>query len=108
MSASRRDKLVSLQRNTPAADSHNEDIPAWGEIGKEWARITFGPASERRAAAQEQSNQTITFDLPANSLTQSLKATDRINWNGVSWDLVAPGIPKGQGELQFTAIGATP
>jgi head-tail adaptor len=106
MVASRRDKLVSLQRATVVQDEYNEDIPTWVEARKEWARVTYGAASERREAAQTQAQQSATFDVPDNSLTRSLQAKDRISWNGIDWDIAAPGIPKSVGELQFTTTGA--
>lgn len=107
MVASRRTSLVSLQRATTVTDEYNEDIPTWAEIRKEWARVAYGAASERREAAQTQAQQTATFDLPDHSLTRGLKAKDRIVWNDIDWDIAAPGIPKSGGELQFTATGAT-
>lgn len=106
MVASRRQSLVSIQRATMTTDEFNEDVPGWGELRKEWARVTYGAASERREAAQTQAQQSATFDLPDNSLTRGLKAKDRIVWNDIDWDIAAPGIPKSGGELQFTTTGA--
>lgn len=107
MTSSRRDKLVSIQRATVTQDDYNEDIEAWAEVRKEWARVRYGNAAERREAAQTQSARSATFDLADNALTRGLTAKDRIAWDGIDWNLTAPGIPISGGELQFTATGAT-
>jgi head-tail adaptor len=106
MVASRRDSLVTLQRASVATDTYGGEIPTWGDLRKEWARVTYGSASERREAVQNQAVQSATFDLPDNELTRGLKATDRILWNNVIWDIAAPGVRKSAGELQFTTSGA--
>ena len=107
MSSSTRDSLVSIQRFASGKDSYGGVVKTWAELRKEWARVTYGAAAERRNAAQQQSSQAATFDLPDNELTRSLKAVDRIVWNGIDWDLAGPGVPKSAGELQFTATGAS-
>ncbi|MED5545794.1 MAG: head-tail adaptor protein [Pseudomonadota bacterium] len=107
MSSASRDKLVSVQRATVTKDDYNEDIETWAELRKEWARVRYGNAAERREAAQTQSSRSATFDLADNTLTRALSAKDRIVWDGINWDLSAPGIPISGGELQFTATGAT-
>jgi SPP1 family predicted phage head-tail adaptor len=106
MVASRRDSLVTLQRATVVTDTYGGETPTWVDLRKEWARVTYGTASERREAVQTQAIQSATFDLPDNELTRGLKATDRILWNGVTWDIAAPGIRKSAGEFQFTTTGA--
>lgn len=104
--AGQRDKLVTIQRATYVTDVHNEDVPSWAPIGREWARVIWGAGAERREAAQTQAVQSATFQVLDNSLTRSLTAKDRIVWNGIHWDIAAPGVPISRGELEISAVGA--
>lgn len=104
--AGQRDKLVTVQRATFATDENNEDVPTWAPIGQEWARIIWGLGAERREAAQTQARQAATFQVLDNSLTRSLTASDRIMWNGMAWDIAAPGVPIARGELEISASAA--
>lgn len=105
-SSGKRSELIVLQRATTAADSHNEQIETWGEIGQEWAYVQLGRGAERRQAAQTQAAQAVTFQVLDNPLTRSLTARDRVLWNGVAWDIAAPGVPLEPGELDITAVGS--
>lgn len=104
--AGQRDKLVKIQRATYAPDENNEDVPTWGDVGTEWARVIWGRGAERREAAQTQAQQAATFQLLDNSLTRSLAAKDRIVWNDIDWDIAAPGVPIARGELEISAVAA--
>ncbi|PNU02515.1 hypothetical protein A8V01_09045 [Novosphingobium guangzhouense] len=105
--AGQRDKLVKVQRYTSTQNSLNEDVVFWEPLGEEWGRVIWGRGSERRESAAMQSQQTATFQFLSNERTRSLSAKDRIVWNDINWDIVAPGVPVNRGELEFTAIGAT-
>ncbi|WP_288413841.1 head-tail adaptor protein [uncultured Novosphingobium sp.] len=101
-----RDKLIELQRASVTQDDHNEDVSSWEPIGKEYAAVLFGRGEERRQAAQMQASQSVTFQVLNNAVTRSLTARDRIFWNGIAWDIAAPGVPVRRGELEITATGA--
>ncbi|KPH66898.1 head-tail adaptor protein [Novosphingobium sp. ST904] len=107
MTAGPRDKLVTLQRYTATEDDYGEDQPMiWPEFGREWARIIWGRRSERREAAQMQAQQAATIQVLDNSSTRSLRAQDRFAWNGMIFDIAAPGVPVNRGELEFVVTAA--
>lgn len=105
--AGKRDKLLMVQRHTAGQDDYGEDAPAsWTDLGKEWARIIWGRGSERREAAQMQAQQTATIQVLDNSRTRGLGARDRFVWNGMNFDIAAPGAPVTRGELEFVVTAA--
>ncbi|PZQ55266.1 MAG: hypothetical protein DI555_07905 [Novosphingobium pentaromativorans] len=107
MASGPRDKLVSLQRRSAGTDDYGEDMPAgWEEVGLEWARFFWGRGSERREAAQMQSQQSATIQLLDCALTRSMRAKDRIVLGELNFDIAAPGAPITRGELEFTVTAA--
>lgn len=106
MVASRRDKLVSIQRADVVTDAFGEEVQTWRELGAEWAAIRFGRGEERRQAAQTQATQSVTFIVLDNGLTRGLTAKDRIVWNNAIWDLAGPGQPLTRGEIEITGTAA--
>ncbi|TDW65354.1 head-tail joining protein [Novosphingobium sp. PhB55] len=108
MSAGPRDKLVTLQRRSSGQDEYGEDVPAsYSDVSQEWARFFWGRGSERREAAQMQSQQAATIQVLDNGNTRSMRARDRIVLGELNFDIAAPGLPITRGELEFTATAAT-
>ena len=108
MSAGPRDKLVTLQRRSSGQDEYGEDVPAsYSEVSREWARFFWGRGSERREAAQMQSQQSATIQVLDNADTRSMRARDRIVLGALNFEIAAPGIPVTRGELEFTVTAAT-
>jgi head-tail adaptor len=106
MAAGKRNTLVQFQRSQPELDEYGEEVDVWSDIGGgEWAAILWGAGAERRAAAQEEGSQAVTFQVPDNTLTRSLTVKDRIVWEG-DWDITGIATPK-PGEREFTAVRAT-
>ena len=95
MTAGARNRRITIQRATVVADDHGGEIETWGEYCKAWARVIFQPGQERREAAQEQASAVATFSVLANSLTNAVKATERIVFDGSDWDVVS-NIPSRQ------------
>lgn len=107
MPAGPRDKLVTLQRRSAGEDEYGEDVPAsYSEVGQEWARFFWGRGSERREAAQMQSQQSATIQVLDNGNTRSMRARDRIVLGEINFDIAAPGVPITRGELEFTVTAA--
>ena len=101
--AGRRDKLVTFQRATTAADEFHEEIEVWAPIGKSWAAVYFGRGEERRQAGREEGGQTGAFVVLSDSLTRSITIAHRIEMDG-DWDIkgISPDTPK-RGEIEFIA-----
>lgn len=98
-----RDTLIVIERRTVAEDDHGGAIETWNAFVSEWAAVRFGTGQERRAAAQEQANQSATFRIPANSKTLSLRTDDRIaGYLGSDWDITGWSL-FGRTDIDITA-----
>lgn len=103
MSRGQYDRLVTFQRGTATINDHGDETLAWAEIEQAYAKVQFGLAQEKRAAAQDSGSQTATFEVfpTSNLLTVNLK--DRIISDGFNWDITERA-PLSRQKLRFTAI----
>jgi SPP1 family predicted phage head-tail adaptor len=83
------DRKIVIQRATVTDDDYGGEVEVWAEFCKCWARINFGRADERRAAAQEQASLTATFRVRQNAKTRAILMTDRIVYDGANWDITS-------------------
>lgn len=105
MRAGRRDTLVTLEGFTAAQDEYGEETKTWAALGQEWAAVFYGRGDERRQAAMEQGAQPATFQMLGNDVTRALTIRDRLNVEGVTWDIqgIAPDTPK-RGFIEVTGV----
>lgn len=108
MTAGRRNQLVTLSRYTATQDDYGEETQTWGPIGTEWAAVFYGRGDERRQAAAEQGQQAANFQMLSNAQTRALTIKDRIELDGVAWDIlgISPDTPA-RGLIEATAVRAT-
>jgi head-tail adaptor len=104
VSAGSRNKLIGLARATTVQDDYGHETPTWAPIGQEWAEVRFGTSGERRGAAQEEATVAATFAVLDNARTRDVKSTDRILFDGGTWNINSsvPGLKRGEREI--TAI----
>ncbi len=82
-----RDHLITIERKTVAEDDYGGEIETWAEFCQEWADVRFSKGNERRQAAQEGSSAAATFVVLSNDRTRTISVTDRIVFDGASWDI---------------------
>jgi SPP1 family predicted phage head-tail adaptor len=105
MKAGTRDRLIVIERATVVQDGFGEEIPTWAEVSREWARVFYGRGNERREAAADRSEMPITFSVLANSNSRAIVATDRIQYDGLIWNIEGVA-PVSRGEIEITAVAA--
>lgn len=103
----RRDKKIVIERAGPPVDDGYTTLPgAWAQWWSGRADIFYGTGTEQRQAAQEGASQTASFDVLANSKTRAVSVTDRIMFDGATWDITANiEIDRGAGR-RITAVRA--
>lgn len=100
--ASKRDTRIELQRQAAGRNDWNEDVGAWVTFAKALARVGYGRADERRAAAMEQGVEVATFTIPDTPGTRQLQPRDRLLVKGRAWDVTSV-VPMDRRELAITA-----
>lgn len=105
MIAQHRDRLIQIERATLAQDNYGEQIETWAFQFGEWARVIYGRGNERREAAAERSEMPITFVMLANSNSRTITARDRIQYDGLVWNIEGVA-PVTRGEIEITAVAA--
>lgn len=104
MKSHHRDRLVRVQRATATQNSFGEEILVWADIARGFGWVRYGSGAERRAAAQERAEQTITIGLLASPTVAGVKPTDRAIVDGATWNIA--GIAFSDGEVVLTAARA--
>lgn len=100
------DRLVAFNRTTTTTNDYGEEIASGTELLEQgWARVRFGPASEKREAAQEAAAQTATFELIPTVALRAVKMTDRIGFDGSQWDITEKALLE-RNLIRFTATRA--
>jgi head-tail adaptor len=90
MQPGERNRKVIFQRTGPPTDDGYTMQPgAWEAYCIEWASVSFGTGQERREAAQESASASATFQVLRNSKTAALSVTDRIVFDGSTWDIIS-------------------
>jgi SPP1 family predicted phage head-tail adaptor len=107
MKAGRRDRKITIEKRNQATDGHGGEIASWEKRCDVFAAIYFGTGQELRVAAQEQALQSASFEVPANSHTRAIEMTDRILFDGGSWD-VKSAVPLGRSDIRVTATRLVP
>jgi len=103
MDPGRRDQRIQFQRGTPTSDDYGGQTVSWASIADAWAQVRWGTGQERRAAAQEGSEQAATFVCDPSSTLQDVKVTDRVSYRGEAWDITSVA-PMSRSEIHFTAV----
>ena len=100
------DRLVTIQRAATTTNDYGEEIPgAAATVAEEWARVRFGPAGEKREAAQEEGAQAATFNFIPTDELYGVRMTDTLNFDGSDWDITEIA-PLGRNEFRITALRA--
>lgn len=105
MNAGERDRLLTFQRATVAADDYGGATPTWAAYTTAWARVRFGLAGEQRQAAQEGGQQTATFECVPTALLLAVALKDKILFDGSDWDITEVA-PLERNKMRFTAVRA--
>jgi SPP1 family predicted phage head-tail adaptor len=103
MDPGKRDSLITFERASVAADDYGGEEAEWVEHTTAWARIKYGTGQERREAAQERMSQAATFECEWSPTLAAIRTTDRINFDGDTWDIISKA-PLGHREIHFAAV----
>lgn len=80
----------------------NQKISAWLPHAQAYADILFGTGAERRQGAAQQETQTATFIVNQTATMRGIRATDRIVYNDVNWNIHSIAL-RGRDQIEFTA-----
>lgn len=104
MDPGQRDRLITIERGTPTVDDHGGETMAWATYATAWARVRYGSGQERREAAQERADQAATFECEYNPTLAAVATTDRIQFDGVAWDVTSKALIGRAREIHFAAV----
>lgn len=97
------DRLVAFNRTTTATNDYGEEIGTGTELIEQgWARVRFGPAGEKREAAQEGGLQAASFELIPTAALRAVDLTNTIEFDGSTWDLTEKALLD-RNKIRFTA-----
>lgn len=102
------DQLISIQQVPTAENEYGEQKPTGDPpvtLEQGLARVRYGPAGEKREAAQETGHQTATFELYPTPTLLAVTLRDKLNFDGSDWDIVEVA-PLDRRTLRFTATRA--
>lgn len=99
------DQPVTIRRSTVVVDDYGGETLSWTDLEKALARVRYGPAGEKREAAQEAGVQTATFELFPTPTLLAVTLRDKIAFDGSDWDIVEVA-PLDRRTLRFTATRA--
>ncbi|MGW8202982.1 head-tail adaptor protein [Sphingomonas bisphenolicum] len=101
----RRDKKIVIERAGAPVDNGLTTVPGpWAPLCSPHADVFYGAGTEQRQAAQEGGSQVASFEVLSNSKTRSVSVTDRIQFDGGTWDITANiEIERGAGR-RITAV----
>lgn len=85
MRAGQLDRRINIERTFSTLDEFGRDVPAWNTIAKVWAQVEFGAGTETRATMEVAAEQRRTFRI---RWLSGLLSTDRIVYEGKSWDIL--------------------
>lgn len=103
MRAGSLDKLIVVERGTVTTDGYGGEVIEWSPYCTEPASVTYGKGSERREAAQQSATIAATFRIRSNPTTNAITVTDRIAFDGGTWD-VSSNVPYLREGRDITAI----
>jgi head-tail adaptor len=103
--AGERTTLITFERGSASIDDHGGETLTWASIESAWAKVLYGPGSERRQAAQEGADQAVTILVNWTSALADVVPKDRASFDGFAWDITSPPARIGMNdELHFTAV----
>jgi head-tail adaptor len=103
--------VIALERSNLVKDDYGgAGAATWSELAQVRARVSYGTGVERRAAAQEQAVQSVTFLVRASLVTRSLTPVDRIRFepggllsaDSPAWDIQSV-VPRDRDGIEITA-----
>lgn len=81
------DRRITLERYGITYNADNEPIEGWAELGKRWASKEDVSDGEKVRAAQVGASVSTRFRVRYDSLTSTLTATDRITYDGQTYEI---------------------
>lgn len=100
------DKRIRIEIADVSESALGGEVETWRLLGHRWARVRFGKAEERRAAAAEGSSQTALFVIRKDRLTGALQTRDRVTWGGWIWDIEG-AVPFGDEFIELACVART-
>lgn len=85
MEAGKLDRRITLLRYGETLDEWNQPTDGWTNLGKRWASKQDVSDGEKLRAAQIGATVTTRFQVRWDSLTKTLTAADRIEYDGVTY-----------------------
>ncbi|RYD68010.1 MAG: head-tail adaptor protein [Sphingomonadales bacterium] len=104
MKSGPRDDLITIERKSVTTDDYGGEVETWATYATEWAQVIYGSGKEQREAAQLQGSLPATFEVLANPLTLAVTELDRINFDGTTWNIVAPPARLGRDGVRLQAV----
>lgn len=105
-SSTARTELIEVHRATTVRDGYGEDTETPALLFRAYASVRNGTGGERRQAAQEGGAQAATFGLAFSTVAAGTKLTDRIHYQGATWDITSAVIEPRNAGIVLTAIRA--
>ncbi|AHE52632.1 phage head closure protein [Sphingomonas sanxanigenens] len=87
--AGARNRRIRFERAEVTQDAFGGEVRTWVKLCDAWAHVIFAKGAERREAAQERAAAAATFIVLHNPRTRDISVTDRIIFDGASWDIVS-------------------
>lgn len=105
--AGKRDQQITFNRAVVPLRSAlgTNQAASWTNIGLRWANILYGTGAERREAGADRAVQAATFRTLADTLTKTVTARDRIEHNGLTYDIAGIALI-GRAEIEFTGTAS--
>lgn len=107
--AGQRNMRIAIERFTASEDDlGGGESGTWAALVTVWAKVLYGSGAERRAGAAEQAVQAATFRVLATTETRAVTVRDRIQFDGIAWDVtgIAPIGGPVPYEIEFTATAS--
>lgn len=108
MRAGKLDRRITFERGAATRNALGGKNPlAWTALGTRLAQVLYGTGSERREAGVEGQAQSATFRVRRDDLTKTVLVTDRIQFDGLIWDITSIA-PYGRAPawIDFTGVAA--
>ena len=89
MQAGKLDRRITLQRASTTKNGFNEDVEAWGDIATVWASATPVSDAERVRTQQVGAVISMRFQIRFSTAVADLSPTDRLTYNGKTYNITA-------------------
>lgn len=104
MKSGPRDDLIDIERKSVTSDDYGGEVETWATYATEWAQVIYGSGREQREAAQLAGSLPATFEVLANPLTLAVTELNRINFDGDTWNIIAPPARLGRDGVRIQAV----